>query len=96
MAELLWGQIYFHDAYAGMLQQLPGGRCGFTYDASYIASGRPPIAWTLPVRAPAHVSELGLHPFFDNLVAEGWLEQAQSRLLGKRGHAPRTVAGFRP
>ncbi len=25
-----------------------------------------------------------LHPFFDNLVAEGWLETAQRRLLGKR------------
>jgi serine/threonine-protein kinase HipA len=24
-----------------------------------------------------------LHPFFDNLVVEGWLETAQMRLLGK-------------
>jgi serine/threonine-protein kinase HipA len=31
-------------------------------------------------RAP-HICEGGLHPFFDNLVAEGWLRNAQARAL---------------
>src|SRR3982751_2444784 len=70
--------------YAGRLQEEPGGRCVFTYDGTYLAGGNPvPIAYTLPPRAEPYVSE-GLHPFFDNLVAEdeGWLGRAQARVLG--------------
>src|SRR5258708_1749932 len=84
MAELLWGQVYYRGIYAGILREEPGERCSFTYDPSFRAAHQAPIAWTLPVQEMPHVSEHGLHPFFDNLVAEGWLEQAQSRLLGKR------------
>jgi len=40
------------------------------------------IAHTLPLRAEPYVSERGLHPFFDNLVAEGWFRNAQARALG--------------
>jgi serine/threonine-protein kinase HipA len=83
MAELLWGQVYMDGFYAGMLRQEPGERCSFTYDVSYLSGGKA-IAWTLPLQERAHISERGLHPFFDNLVAEGWLEEAQTRLLGKR------------
>ncbi|MEI6805654.1 MAG: HipA domain-containing protein, partial [Myxococcaceae bacterium] len=39
---------------------------------------------TLPLGQTLYVSKDGLLPFFDNLVAEGWLEKAQIRLLGKR------------
>ncbi|HVX86547.1 MAG TPA: HipA domain-containing protein [Phycisphaerae bacterium] len=84
MAELLWGQVYFHDTYAGLLRQEPGERCSFTYDSTYVGRNHSPIAWTLPLQKAAFISQHGLHPFFDNLVAEGWLEEAQSRLLGKR------------
>lgn len=84
MAELLWGHVYYQEVYAGMLRQEPGERCSFTYDPSYVAGGGPAVAWTLPLRAEPQVSSRGLHPFFDNLVAEGWLEEAQTRLLGKR------------
>src|SRR5205807_2570063 len=44
----------------------------------------PPISHTLPLRRKPYIYPLGLHPFFDNLVAEGWLEGAQTRFLGKR------------
>lgn len=84
MAELLWGRVYYKDAYAGLLRQEPGERCSFTYDPSYLSSGNPAIAWTLPLREEPHISQNGLHPFFDNLVAEGWMQDAQTRLLGKR------------
>jgi serine/threonine-protein kinase HipA len=84
MAELLWGQVYYGAQYAGVLRQEPGDRCSFTYDPAYLASPSAQIAWTLPLRETPHVSQLGLHPFFDNLVAEGWLAEAQTRLLGKR------------
>src|SRR2546428_543148 len=51
------------------------------YDQAYLGAGRPAIAFTLPARVAPHVSEPGLHPFFDNLVAEGWLRDAQARAL---------------
>lgn len=36
----------------------------------------------MPVRAEPYISERGLHPFFDNLAAEGWFRNAQARALG--------------
>lgn len=84
MANLLWGKVYYKDIFAGYLREEPGGRVTFTYDSSYIDGGHSAIAHTLPVREQPHISNNGLHPFFDNLVSEGWLEQAQSRLLGRR------------
>ena len=81
MAVALWGRVYYHDLFAGELRQEPSGRCIFTYDPTYLAGGRPAIAFTLPRQPMPHVSEPGLHPFFDNLVAEGWLRNAQARAL---------------
>jgi serine/threonine-protein kinase HipA len=81
MAATLWGKVYYDDRYVGELRQEPGGRCAFTYDATYLADRQPQIAWTLPLQPEAHVCEQGLHPFFDNLVAEGWLRNAQARAL---------------
>lgn len=85
MATFLWGKVYFKDTFAGYLREEPGDRVSFTYDESYLSGGHGPIAYTLPLRAAPHISENGLHPFFDNLVSEGWLEQAQNRIMGKRG-----------
>lgn len=84
MAVTLWGKAYHEDRYAGILQQEPGGRCVFTYDDAYIETGGPAISYTLPLREAPYFSESGLHPFFDNLVAEGWLRNAQARALGVR------------
>ena len=82
MARTLWGKVYLKDLYAGRLQEEPGGRCAFAYDTSYLESHQPAIAHTLPLRSEPYVSERGLHPFFDNLIAEGWLRNAQARALG--------------
>jgi serine/threonine-protein kinase HipA len=84
MANFLWGKVFYQNTYAGILQQEAGERASFTYDESYLTSGLPAIAHTLPVQTQPHLSLGPLHPFFDNLVAEGWLEQAQTRLLEKR------------
>lgn len=84
MAELLWGKAYYLNHFAGILREEPGGRFVFAYDVHYLQTDNPPIAYTLPKQAKPFISEAGLHPFFDNLVAEGWLEGAQARLLGKR------------
>lgn len=84
MATFLWGRVYYHAHFAGILQEEPGDRTSFTYDEAYLNAKHPAIAHTLPLQAEPHVSTRGLLSFFDNLVAEGWLEQVQTRLLGKR------------
>ena len=84
MAANLWGKVYFQDTFAGILAQEPGGRCVFTYDESYLSSGLPAISYTLPLSPEPYLNEDGLHPFFDNLCAEGWLKNAQARALGLR------------
>src|SRR5882757_8895741 len=82
MAAALWGKVYSNNGlYAGELRQEPGGRCVFTYDAAYLDGKHPTIAFTLPLQAAPHICEQGLHSFFDNLVAEGWLRNAQARAL---------------
>jgi len=81
MVTSLWGKIHYHALFAGELRQEPGGRCGFTYDSAYLEAGHPSIAFTLPRQAAPHICEYGLHSFFDNLVAEGWLRNAQARAL---------------
>lgn len=84
MASLLWGKVYYKTHFAGFIREEPGNSISFTYDPSYLANNNLPIAQTLPLRPEPFVSIAGLLPFFDNLVAEGWLETAQKRLLGKR------------
>jgi serine/threonine-protein kinase HipA len=81
MAAALWGKVYYNDLYAGELRQEPGGRCVFTYDPTYLEAKHPAIAFTLPLQPAPHICEQGLHPFFDNLVAEGWLRNAQAKAL---------------
>lgn len=84
MANLLWGQVYYKEHFAGILREEPGDRTSFSYDDSYLNANHPAIAYTLLLQQNPHINHSGLHPFFDNLVAEGWLESAQTRLLGKR------------
>lgn len=94
MATALWGQVYYQEEYAGILQQEPSGRCIFTYDSAYLSSDFPAIAFTLPKQHEPHVSAYGLHPFFDNLVAEGWLEAAQERALNVSNDRFALLLGF--
>jgi serine/threonine-protein kinase HipA len=82
MAVALWGRVYYYnDLFAGILRQEPSGRCVFTYDTAYLEAKHPAVAFTLPRQAEPFICEAGLHPFFDNLVAEGWLRNAQARAL---------------
>jgi serine/threonine-protein kinase HipA len=82
MAKSLWGKVYFKDTYAGRLQEEPGERYIFTYDESYLENKHQQISYSLPLRKKPFISENTLHPFFDNLVAEGWLAKAQAKSLG--------------
>jgi serine/threonine-protein kinase HipA len=85
MAANLWGKVFYQDRFAGYLSQEPGNRYVFQYDASYLNSDdAPAIAYTLPLQTAPFINEAELHPFFDNLVAEGWLRDAQARAIGAR------------
>jgi len=85
MAKITWGNVFYGDTFAGVLGELPGGRVQFQYDEDYLLVEAMPVSFTLPLREAPYVSESGLHPFFDNLVAEGWLQEAQSRAIAVDG-----------
>jgi len=81
MAEFLYGHVYFHDRFAGLLRQEPGDRCSFTYDGEFLRKPEA-IAVSLPPQTEAHIYPGRLHPFFDNLLAEGRQAAVQARWLG--------------
>lgn len=84
MAKQNWGKVFYQNTFAGILREEPGYRYSFTYDSTYLSGEHPAISYTLPLQEAPFITHERLPAFFDNLVAEGWLEEAQSRLLGKR------------
>jgi len=53
----------------------------FTYSADWLKqSDAVPISLTLPLRSEPYISK-GLHPFFENLLPEGWLLEVSSKTL---------------
>jgi serine/threonine-protein kinase HipA len=64
----------------GLLEEIPEGT-RFTYDAAWLERpDRLPISLTLPLRAEPYESR-GLHPFFENLLPEGWLLEISTAKL---------------
>ena len=74
------GVVSFDGVRVGLLEETELGT-RFTYDAAWATgSDAVPISLTMPVRDQPYESK-GLHPFFENLLAEGWLlEIATSKL----------------
>lgn len=74
-------QVYFDKAFAGELERTRDGSRElylFTYAPEYLASESPrPISVTLPLDAAPYRSDT-LFPFFQNLLAEGWLLDLQA------------------
>lgn len=65
----------------GRLEELDGGRTRFTYSPDWLnRADAVPISVTLPLRREPYESA-GLHPFFDNLLPEGWLLELASKKL---------------
>ena len=65
---------------AGVIEETEGGT-RFRYDKRYL--GRPDalaISRTMPLRAEPYESR-GLHPFFENLLPEGWLLELSTAKL---------------
>ena len=58
-----------------------GKQITFQYDSQWLANPQAvAISLTLPLRAEPYVSE-GLHPFFENLLPEGWLLELATKKL---------------
>lgn len=73
------GRVWFGDIPAGEIEERPDGAVVFRYLPEYLT--RPdaqPISLTLPL-SPEPVETIGLHPFFDGLVPEGWLLDIATR-----------------
>ncbi len=65
---------------AGVIEEVEGGT-RFRYDSDYLArKDALPISLTLPLRAEPYESR-GLHPFFENLLPEGWLLELSTTRL---------------
>jgi serine/threonine-protein kinase HipA len=58
-----------------------GKQVTFRYDAEWLADAKAvPVSVTLPLRSEPYVSD-GLHPFFENLLPEGWLLELATKKL---------------
>jgi serine/threonine-protein kinase HipA len=64
----------------GVLEETAEG-CRFTYDRAWLArEDALPISLTLPLREASYEAR-GLHPFFENLLPEGWLLEISTAKL---------------
>ena len=73
------GLVYRDELLAGTLEEREDGWCVFAYLPEYLTLTEVlPISLTLPL-SPEPVETLGLHPFFDGLVPEGWLLDLATR-----------------
>jgi len=74
------GQVSLSGRPVGIIEDLDG-ETRFTYSAEWLASPEAePVSLTLPLRSEPYVSQ-GLHPFFENLLPEGWLLEVSSKKL---------------
>lgn len=72
------GEVWYSDTVAGQVWQDDEGY-GFQYDATYLArQDAKPVSLTLPLQSEAYLSKTML-PFFDGLIAEGWLLELDIR-----------------
>lgn len=64
----------------GSLEELEGGGSRFTYTDAWLVEGALPISLTLPLRREPYDSKT-IHPFFENLLPEGWLLEISTTKL---------------
>jgi serine/threonine-protein kinase HipA len=74
------GIVSLAGARVGVIEETDGGT-RFSYDDAWLSNaGALPISLTLPLRAEAYQAR-GLHPFFENLLPEGWLLEISTAKL---------------
>lgn len=66
------GSVRIDGTPVGVIEETEEG-CRFTYLPEWLATpGAVPVSLTLPL-TPEPTTTRGLHPFFENLLPEGWL-----------------------
>ncbi len=77
--------VYFNKVFCGKLSKFINGfssQYSFEYNNDYISSNSAiPIALNFPLVEKKFISINGLHPYFDNLVSEGWLRKKHDEFL---------------
>lgn len=74
------GRVLISGQPVGVIEEI-GDTISFTYSPQWLAHPNAvPVSLTLPLRAEPYVSR-GLHPFFENLLPEGWLLEVSSKKL---------------
>jgi len=83
------GHVFTNGQFAGNLTEFTQDKStnsySFEYDETYIDKRQPPIGYHFPLRSAPYLRD-DLHPFFTNLVSEGWVRvhQAAKSRLDKR------------
>lgn len=69
--------VFYKDIFCGELIENDTNYT-FKYDERYIVNKYPSISYNFPLQA-AEFQSVGklLHPFFENLTSEGWLESIE-------------------
>jgi serine/threonine-protein kinase HipA len=74
------GQVKLAGEPVGIIEEFDDST-RFTYAPGWLArADAVPISLTMPLRAEPYESK-GLHPFFENLLPEGWLLEVSSKKL---------------
>lgn len=74
------GRVLLAGQPVGIIEQVNDGT-RFTYSPEWLARrDAVPVSVTLPLRPEPYESD-GLHPFFENLLPEGWLLEVSARTL---------------
>ena len=74
------GQVKLSGRLVGTIEE-DGDQTVFTYSPEWLTQpDAVPVSLTLPLRDEPYVSH-GLHPFFENLLPEGWLLDVATKKL---------------
>ena len=74
------GRVKLDGKEVGAIEEI-GAETRFTYARDWLARrDAVPVSVTLPLREAPYVAK-GLHPFFENLLPEGWLLEVASKRL---------------
>jgi serine/threonine-protein kinase HipA len=74
------GAVKLDGQLAGTIAEFDG-QTKFTYAPKWLdRKDARPVSLTLPLRPEPYISK-GLHPFFENLLPEGWLLEVSSKTL---------------
>lgn len=74
------GRVRLSGQTVGVIEEVDD-KTRFTYAPEWLArADRRPVSLTLPLRSEPY-EHRGLHPFFENLLPEGWLLEVSTKKL---------------